>query len=145
MWKRAMQRWLTAGALIPAAVMLTEGARAQAPVSGASGPFTLTQLDCQRLAAHLPQDDVTYRAGQDAGIAPADLPNSWGSGGANGGMTTNITLDGSRYGGPSVPGVKSETAVGSVTVDAAGAVTFQGVPLEPAQVQAIYLACRGRR
>ena len=102
--------------------------------------------DCRAVVAHQPAPDVAYQPGVDAlgrPVAPADLggspqirlPDP---------LVIPITVDlAERLGLSTDPGaLEPELQVGVVTVDRAGRVTFNGVPLTSDDQAALEAACR---
>ncbi|MFD2261290.1 hypothetical protein ACFSM5_00200 [Lacibacterium aquatile] len=137
MWQGSMQRWLRNGALIPAAVMLSEPALSQVR----QNDLTIQRLDCQRLSSHVPNDDVTYKPNADSGVAPADLPGSAGSQGVP--VTADININARRYTTTVLPpGMSLDMSAGLITIDEQGKAYLNGRPLSESENQAVYVACR---
>ncbi len=100
--------------------------------SDAQGRLILTPEYCAQLPdAHM-APGVAYQGGIDIygrPVAPADLPGSNASSGLP--LGTNILVDPSRRpGGGTIPGVRQETYVGTVTVDPQGRALMNGQPLD---------------
>lgn len=139
MWQRSMQQWLRNGALIPAAVMLTEPAFSQ---TRSNSDLTIQRVDCQRLANHVPNDDVTYKPNADAGVAPADLPGSYGAQGNGVPVTMDIKINAQNYTTTVLPpGLSLDASAGLITIDGQGRAFLNGKPLNESENQAVYIAC----
>ena len=128
------------GFLAVVAMVTAASAQEEAPVVGVSAE------DCRAVVAHQPAPDVAYQPGVDAlgrPVAPADLggtpqirlPDP---------LVIPITVDlAERLNLSTAPGaLEPELQVGVVTVDRAGRVTFNGVPLTSDDQAALEAACR---
>jgi len=115
--------------------------------SDSQGRVILTPEYCAQLPEAQMAPGVAYQGGVDVNgrpVVPADLPAS----GAGAGMPigTNILVDPSRRpgggaGGGTVPGLRQESYIGTVTVDPQGRALMNGRPLDGPQPGSIAALC----
>lgn len=107
----------------------------------------LSDQDCQALVTYQPPADVEYKPGVDvhgkpvveADLAPPGiaLPEPY---------SFNLTADAARRLGMAVPqGMEGQMTLGAITVDKAGAVRFNGNPVEGDAVAALKAFCAAKK
>jgi hypothetical protein len=116
-------------------------------VETGTAKVTVTPLDCRRLVAHRPADDVAYKPGVDAygrPVTPADLPGTQVIK-APDKITFNITYDAlGKLGLTKASNLLSgEATVGEVSYDiSSGRLEFNGAPLTDPEIAVLATACK---